>query len=97
MSFLDSAADVATIVFFFFLRIRRSVSDSTMLPSHGRYLQPQDPNGGILLAEQGGAPPRFHTENVLASVMCSDEWLGRGGPAPWTPISPALTPLDSRL
>ena len=69
----------------FFLRIRRSVSDSTMLPSYGRYLQPQDPSGGILLAEQGGAPPRFHTENALASVTHSDAWIGREGPSPWTP------------
>jgi len=76
----DSCVCVCVCVFFW--PIRRSMSDSTMLPSYGRYVQPQDPNGGILLVEQGGAPP---TENVLASVMCSDEWIGRGGPAPWTP------------
>ena len=67
----DFPADDVTIVFFYLYAA--ACLQSTLLPSYGGYLEPQDPSGGILLAEQGGAPPRFHTQNVLASVMCSDE------------------------
>lgn len=92
MSSLDSPADVATIVFF---------SSSSYVYAAACLIPPCCPllwkvpaaigsNSGSLLAEQGGAPSRFHTQNVLASVMCYDEWIGRGGPAAWNPLDSSL-------
>jgi len=88
MSSLDSPADVAASFFFssFFYVYAAACLSPRCYPLVEGTCSRRIPNGGILLAEQGGAPPRFHTQNVLASVMCSDdEGIGRGGPAPWTP------------
>jgi len=42
-----------------------------------------------------GAPPHY-TRRVreFLNVFFPNRWLGRGGPIPWPPRSPDLTPLD---
>ena len=44
---------------------------------------------------QGGAPPHFSCfmTDVL-NERFPDAWIGRGGPIPWPPPSPDLSPLD---
>jgi hypothetical protein len=46
-------------------------------------------------------PVTWCTTSLLPSCLCpsrlgvlSDHWIGRGGPIPWPPHSPDLTPLD---
>ena len=44
---------------------------------------------------QDGAPPHFSC--FLTDVLnerSPDAWIGRGGPIPWPPRSPDLSPLD---
>jgi len=47
---------------------------------------------------QDGAPPHFScfVTDVL-SERFPDAWIGRGGPIPWAPRSPDLSPLDFSL
>jgi len=44
---------------------------------------------------QDGAPPHFScfVTDVLNESF-PDAWIGRGGPIPWPPRSPVLSPLD---
>ena len=44
---------------------------------------------------QDGAPPHFScfVTDVL-NERFPDAWIGRGGPIPWLPRSPDLSPLD---
>ena len=44
---------------------------------------------------QDGAPPHFScfVTDVL-NERFPDAWIGRGGPIPWSPRSPDLSPLD---
>ena len=44
---------------------------------------------------QDGAPPHFSrfVTDVL-NERFPDAWIGRGGPIPWPPRSPDLSPLD---
>jgi len=44
---------------------------------------------------QDGAPPHFRcfVTDVL-NERFPDAWIGRGGPTPWPPRSPDLSPLD---
>ena len=44
---------------------------------------------------QDGAPPHFScfVTDVL-NERFPDAWIGRGGPVPWPPRSPDLSPLD---
>ena len=44
---------------------------------------------------QDGAPPHFScfVTDVL-NERFRDAWIGRGGPIPWSPRSPDLSPLD---
>ena len=44
---------------------------------------------------QDGAPPHFScfVTDVLNERFL-DAWIGRGGPIPWPPRSPDLSPLD---
>lgn len=48
--------------------------------------------------QQDGAPPHF-TLDVREHLndIYEDRWIGRGGPIPWPPRSPDLTPLDFYL
>ena len=48
--------------------------------------------------QHDGAPPHY-TRHVREYVNESfpNHWLGRGGPVPWAPRSPDLTPLDYYL
>ena len=47
---------------------------------------------------QDGAPPHFScfVTDVL-NKRFPDAWIGRGGPIPWPPRSPDLSPVDSFL
>ena len=47
---------------------------------------------------QDGAPPHFScfVTDVL-NERFPDAWIGRGGPIPWPPQSPDLSPLDFSL
>lgn len=45
--------------------------------------------------QQDGAPP--HYADVVREYLNSqhgERWIGRGGPVPWPPRSPDLTPMD---
>ena len=44
---------------------------------------------------QDGAPPHFScfVTDVLNEIF-PDSWIGRGGPIPWPPRGPDLSPLD---
>lgn len=45
--------------------------------------------------QHDGAPPHFANEvRDFLNEVYSDQWIGRGGPVPWPPRSPDLTPLD---
>jgi len=47
---------------------------------------------------QDGAPPHFSCfVTVVLNERFPDASIGRGGPIPWTPRSPDLSPLDSFL
>lgn len=48
--------------------------------------------------QHDGAPPHYSSavRNYLNSEY-GDRWIGRGGPIPWPPRSPDLTPLDFYL
>ena len=48
-----------------------------------------------LLFQQDGAPAHWHLEvrNTLDEEF-PQRWIGRGGPIPWPPRSPDITPLD---
>ncbi|KAJ4444490.1 hypothetical protein ANN_06282 [Periplaneta americana] len=45
--------------------------------------------------QHDGAPPHFdrRVRNHLNATF-PDRWIGGGGPVPWPPRSPNLTPLD---
>jgi hypothetical protein len=45
--------------------------------------------------QHDGAPPHYsrHVKDYLNETF-PNRWLGRGGPVPWPPRSPDLTPLD---
>ena len=45
---------------------------------------------------QDGAPPNFScfATDVLNERFPDDAWTGSGGPIPWPPRSPDLSPLD---
>lgn len=44
---------------------------------------------------QDGAPPHFnHVVRQHLNNVFENKWIGRGGPVPWPPRSPDLTPLD---
>ena len=45
---------------------------------------------------QDGAPPHFScfVNDILNERFPGDAWIGRGGPIPWPPRSPDLSPLD---
>ena len=44
---------------------------------------------------QDGAPPHFSCfETDVLNERFPDAWTGRGGPIPWQPRSPDLSPLD---
>ena len=48
--------------------------------------------------QHDGAPPHYtlHVRDYLNESF-PNRWLGRGGPIPWPPRSPDLTPLDYYL
>jgi len=48
--------------------------------------------------QHDGAPPHYirHVKDHLTESF-PNRWLGRGGPIPWPPRSPDLTPLDYYL
>jgi len=48
-----------------------------------------------VIFKQGGVPPHFNcfVTGVL-NVRFPDVWIGRGGPIPWPPRSPDLSPID---
>ncbi|XP_071056600.1 uncharacterized protein [Onthophagus taurus] len=48
-----------------------------------------------MIFQHDGAPPHYsnNVRNFL-NTHFGDRWIGRGGPHPWPPISPDLTPLD---
>ena len=44
---------------------------------------------------QDGAPPHFSCfVTDILNERFPDAWIGRGGPIPWPPRSPDLSPLD---
>ena len=44
---------------------------------------------------QDGAPPHFSCFGTdVLNERFPDAWIGRGGPIPWPPRSPDLSPLD---
>ncbi|KFM73977.1 hypothetical protein X975_13500, partial [Stegodyphus mimosarum] len=48
-----------------------------------------------IFLQQDGAPP--HWDSMARSSLndhFTGRWIGRGGPIPWPPISPDITPLD---
>ena len=49
----------------------------------------------MVIFMQDGAPPHFScfVTDVLNERL-PDAWIGRGGPIPWPPRSPDLSPLD---
>ncbi|XP_067142182.1 uncharacterized protein [Centruroides vittatus] len=49
----------------------------------------------VLVVQQDGAPPhwRLHVRCFL-DIQFPDCWIGCGGPIPWPPRSPDITPLD---
>ena len=49
----------------------------------------------MVIFMQDGAPPHFNcfVTDVL-NERFPDAWIGRGGPIPWPPRSPDLSPLD---
>lgn len=51
--------------------------------------------GFPLFFQQDGAPPHFANivRNWLNQIF-PNHWIGRGGPIPWAPRSPDLTPCD---
>lgn len=48
-----------------------------------------------IIFQHDGAPPHYsnNVRNFLNTTF-GDRWIGRGGPHPWPPRSPDLTPLD---
>nr|XP_022904788.1 uncharacterized protein LOC111416879 [Onthophagus taurus] len=48
-----------------------------------------------MIFQHDGAPPHYsnNVRNFL-NTHFGDRWIGRGGPHPWPPRSPDLTPLD---
>lgn len=54
-----------------------------------------DEFGDHIYYQQDGAPPHF-TQSVkdFLNETFPERWIGRGGPMPWPPRSPDLTPLD---
>ena len=68
----------------------RQLLEQEVLPS----LEDQVEDLDTLLWQQDGAPPHFANEvrNLLDEKF--EQWIGRGGPIPWPPRSPDLTPLD---
>jgi hypothetical protein len=51
-----------------------------------------------LFLQQDGAPPHWHLEvrNTLNEEF-PQKWIGRGGPIPWPPRSPDITPCGRML
>lgn len=48
-----------------------------------------------IIFQQDGAPPHYHNSVTDALNMRFPlRWIGRGGPIPWPPRSPDITPLD---
>ncbi|PNF14410.1 hypothetical protein B7P43_G01717 [Cryptotermes secundus] len=48
-----------------------------------------------IIFQQDGAPPHWglHVRGFLNETF-PDRWIERGGPIPWLPRSPDITPLD---
>uniref|UniRef100_A0A1B6M0X5 Tc1-like transposase DDE domain-containing protein n=1 Tax=Graphocephala atropunctata TaxID=36148 RepID=A0A1B6M0X5_9HEMI len=45
--------------------------------------------------QHDGAPPHFALDvRECLNEEYEDRWIGRGGPVPWPPRSPDLTPID---
>ena len=45
--------------------------------------------------QHDGAPAQFsRAVREHLDQTCGERWIGRGGPTPWPPRSPDLTPLD---
>nr|XP_015922443.2 uncharacterized protein LOC107450974 [Parasteatoda tepidariorum] len=48
--------------------------------------------------QHDGAPAHFSSAvREYLDRICPNRWIGRGGPVPWQPRSPDLTPLDFYL
>ena len=48
-----------------------------------------------LIFMQDGAPPHFRRDvRTWLDQNYANRWMGRGGPIPWPPRSPDLTPMD---
>lgn len=71
----------------------RTVTGDTYLDMLRNYAVPQLPPETVF--QQDGAPPHYanHVRSFLDG-MFPDRWIGRGGPTPWPPRSPDMTPLD---
>ena len=50
----------------------------------------------LIIFQLDGAPAHWDTGDVRATLNAEfpGHWIGRGGPTPWPPRSPDLTPLD---
>ncbi|KMQ81391.1 transposable element tc3 transposase, partial [Lasius niger] len=49
----------------------------------------------IVYFQQDGAPPHWLTAvREHLNETFPNRWIGRGGPIPWPPRSPDITPLD---
>jgi hypothetical protein len=49
----------------------------------------------LMLSQPDGAPSHYHLDvrNFLDEQLIGS-WIGRGGPTPWSPRSPDLSPLN---
>jgi hypothetical protein len=57
------------------------------------YAMPQVSDGHTF--QHDGAPPHYWTPvTEFLNQHFARRWIGRGGPIPWPPRSPDLTPLD---
>jgi hypothetical protein len=79
---------------FFFAE--QSITGSIYLDMLENFAMPQlEELGNEIMFQQDGAPPHWSliVRHFLTETM-PGRWIGRGGPIPWPPRSPDITPLD---
>ena len=93
MSGVGSRAIESLVRFFF---DETSITANVYLDLLTKYVAPQLHDlRPIIILQQDAAPPHWglHVREFLNETF-PDRWIGRGGPIPWPPRSPDITPLD---
>jgi hypothetical protein len=86
------SADTVIGPFFF---AETTVNSSNYLDMLENFLVPQLQGNSAIFFQQDGAPPHWaQSVRDFLDVAFTSRWIGRGGPIPWPPRSPDLTPMD---